>query len=38
MSRAHLRRFDVLADRLELVAAVDVDETRTAAVAEHGDG
>ena len=38
MSRAHLRRFDVLADRLELVAAVDVDETRTAAVAEHVDG
>ena len=38
MSRAHLRRFDVLADRLKLVAAVDVDDTRTTAVAEHVDG
>ncbi|MBT3344539.1 MAG: Gfo/Idh/MocA family oxidoreductase [Gemmatimonadetes bacterium] len=34
MSRAHLRRFDILSDRLELVAAVDVDESRAAAVAE----
>ena len=34
MSRAHLRRFDVLADRLELTAAVDIDPEKTAAVAE----
>ncbi len=38
MSRAHLRRFEVLSDRLQLVAAVDVDEARAAAVAEHVDG
>ena len=38
MSRAHLRRFEILADRLELVAAVDIDETRAAAVADVVDG
>ena len=34
MSRAHLRRFHVLSDRLELAAAVDVDPAKAAAVAE----
>ena len=34
MSRAHLRRFHVLSDRLELAAAVDVDAGKAAAVAE----
>ena len=34
MSRAHVRRFDALADRLEVVAAVDVDSDRAQAAAD----
>ncbi|MEE2657989.1 MAG: Gfo/Idh/MocA family oxidoreductase [Candidatus Latescibacterota bacterium] len=34
MSKTHLRRFDVLSDRLKLVAAVDVDPGRAQAVTE----
>lgn len=40
MSKSHLRRFHVLADRLELVAAVDIDASKAQLVAdnmaEHG--
>ena len=35
MSAAHLRRFHLLSDRLQLVAAVDVDETKARQVREH---
>ena len=34
MSKAHLRRFDVLSDRLELVAAVDADAERAQGATE----
>ncbi len=35
MSAAHVRRFHLLRDRLQLVAAVDVDEARARQVREH---
>ena len=35
MSAAHVRRFHLLRDRLQLVAAVDVDEARARQVHEH---
>ena len=38
MSATHLRRFHLLSDRLRLVAAVDVDETKAHQVQEHLPG
>ena len=38
MSATHLRRFHLLSDRLRLVAAVDVDETKARQVQEHLPG
>lgn len=38
MSRAHARRFHVLRDRLQVVAAVDVDEARARATADLLEG
>ena len=38
MSQTHLRRFHVLADRLELKAAVDSDLEKAQAVAQHFPG
>lgn len=38
MSQTHLRRFHVLADRLELKAAVDTDLAKAQAVAQHFPG
>lgn len=38
MSKAHLRRFETLSDRLELVAAVDVIEARAQVVADEMPG
>ncbi len=38
MSATHLRRFHLLSDRLRLIAAVDVDETKARQVQEHLPG
>ncbi|NLT42364.1 MAG: Gfo/Idh/MocA family oxidoreductase, partial [Anaerolineae bacterium] len=38
MAQAHVQRFEKVRDRMQLVAAVDVDEGKAKAVAEHFEG
>ncbi|NPV09087.1 MAG: Gfo/Idh/MocA family oxidoreductase [Anaerolineae bacterium] len=38
MAKAHVQRFDRVRDRMDLVAAVDIDEGKARAVAEHFEG